>query len=156
MDYWNILRDTLGNQQLILNSAVGAIIKDNKILLARQSPTSRWYLPGGMQELNESLQDTVIRGVKEEYGLNLVIDKLIGIYSSPKWIMTLSNGDVIQQVIFFFLLKGKFNESDIVLQKSELSEYAFFNLDDIPEHTMECCKEKISDFREFNGTVFLK
>ena len=156
MDYWKILRDALGNQQLILNSAAGAIIKDNKILLARTSPISRWFIPGGMQELNESIQDTIIREIKEEFGLDLEIDKFIGIYSAPKWTMSLSNGDIIQQVIFFFLLKGEFNESDIILQKSEINEYAFFNLNEIPEYTMECCKEKIRDLEEFKGTVFLK
>lgn len=156
MDYWKILRDALGNQQLILNGAAGAIIKENKILLARTSPKSEWYIPGGMQELNESIQDTIIREIKEEFGLNLEIDKLIGIYSAPKWTMSLSNGDIIQQVIFFFLLKGDFNESEIILQESELSEYAFFKINEIPEYTMECCKEKIRDLEEFKGTVFLK
>ncbi|NLP33716.1 MAG: hypothetical protein GX359_00765 [Clostridiales bacterium] len=73
-----------------------------------------------MQELNESIQDTIIREIQEEFGLDLEIDKLIGIYSASKWIISLSNGDKIQQVIFFFLLKGKFNESDIILQKSLL------------------------------------
>lgn len=109
-----------------------------------------------MQKLNESIQDTIIREIKEEFELNLKINRLIGIYSEPKWTMSLSNGDIMQQVIFYFLLKGEFNERDIILQITELSEYAFFNLDKIPENTMECCKEKIRDLEEFKEAVFLK
>ena len=156
MDYWKTLRNALGTQQLILNGAAGAIIINDKILLVRKNSSSRWYIPGGTQELNESIQVTIIREIKEEHGLNLGIDKLISVYSSPKWLLELSNGDRIQQVTFFFLMNGVFDINDINLQLSELNEYAFFGLDEIPEYTMECCKEKIRDLIEFKGIVFLK
>lgn len=156
IDYWKKLRNALGSQQLILTSAAGAIVKNDKILLARNSEDGKWYIPGGLQELNEAVQDTIVRELKEEFGLILEIDKLISIYSSPKWIIELSNDDKIQQVLFFFLMRGDFNEDKVILQKSEIYEYAFFNMKEIPENIMPCCKEKIQDLINYKGTVFLK
>jgi ADP-ribose pyrophosphatase YjhB (NUDIX family) len=100
MDYWQILRNSLGNQQLIMTVAAGAVLKDNKILLVRSSPSGKWYIPGGLQELNESIQDTIVRELKEELGLLFVADELISIYSSPKWILAFPNGDIMQQFYF--------------------------------------------------------
>ncbi len=52
----------------------------------------------------------MLREIKEELNIDLEIDKLISIFSSPKWNIELSNGDKTQQVLFFFLLKGEFEE----------------------------------------------
>jgi ADP-ribose pyrophosphatase YjhB (NUDIX family) len=156
MDYWKILRNSLGSQQLIMTGAAGAILKDNKILLIRNNPSGKWCIPGGIQELNESIQDTIVRELKEELGLVFEVEILISIYSSPKWILELSNGDITQQVTFFFKMKGDISEDSIIPQRSEVHEFAFFNLDEIPENTMPCCKEKINDLRNFDNRVFLK
>jgi len=122
MDYWQTLRNALGHQQLIIPAAAGAIIHDNKILLVKNKWSNKWFIPGGHQELNESIQDTVIREIKEELGLILKIDYLVSIYSSPKWILELSNGDILQQLLFFFKMKGDFSINNIVMQKSEIKE----------------------------------
>jgi len=55
------------------------IIKDNKILLMRRIKEGREYFvfPGGGIEENESIEDAIIREVKEELSLDAKIDKLL-------------------------------------------------------------------------------
>ena len=67
---------------------VGAvIIKDGKILLEKRKNDpgkGKWSIPGGLVELGESVEQTVIREVKEETGLDVekpehidVVDNII-------------------------------------------------------------------------------
>ncbi len=54
------------------------IIEDNKILLMRRIKEGQEYFvfPGGGIEGNESVEDAIIREVKEELSLDVKIDKL--------------------------------------------------------------------------------
>lgn len=62
---------------------VGAIIKDpgGRLLLIRRGhapEAGRWSLPGGRVEPGESDQQAVIREIREETGLEIECDQLIG------------------------------------------------------------------------------
>jgi mutator protein MutT len=60
---------------------VGAVVVEKgKVLLVRRGKEplkGKWSLPGGMLELGESLQDGVVREVKEETGLTVEPVELI-------------------------------------------------------------------------------
>jgi len=52
----------------------GVIVRDGMILLGkrRNEPgKGKWSIPGGLVELGESVEQTVIREVKEETGLDV-------------------------------------------------------------------------------------
>lgn len=151
MEYWQTLRQALGHQPLILSGAAGAIVKDGKILLVRHKDLGIWQVPGGLQELGEPIQQTIEREVKEELNLNLTTGPLISVLSDPKWNVTFSNGDHIQQLSLFFLMEGEISE--IALQASEVTEYHFFDPDNIPTNTLACCKQKVLDWKNFQGKV---
>lgn len=57
---------------------VGIIIKDNQILLMRRIKNGQEYFvfPGGGIEQNESMEEAVIRELKEEFDIDVKIDKL--------------------------------------------------------------------------------
>ncbi|MBE8539127.1 NUDIX domain-containing protein [Geoglobus acetivorans] len=42
-----------------------------------------YALPGGIVEYGESVERAVIRETKEETGLDVVVEKLVGVYSDP-------------------------------------------------------------------------
>ena len=55
--------------------------KQNEILLVKDR-RSGWVFPGGQVEVGENLIDGLIREVKEESGIDVVVSCLIGIYSN--------------------------------------------------------------------------
>jgi ADP-ribose pyrophosphatase YjhB (NUDIX family) len=61
--------------------AVGVVVwKDDKVLLIRRAKPPRsgqWSIPGGAQELGETVRDTALREVKEETGLDIAVTDFI-------------------------------------------------------------------------------
>ena len=154
MDYWRRIRQAIGKETVIIPSAAGAIIHEGKILLVRHNLLKKWQIPGGLQEIGESVQETVEREIKEELNLDLVAGSLIGVYSHPKWTIEFPDESKIQQLIFFFMMEGKI--SPISIQASEISAYQFFAPNEIPDDTFDCCKQKISDWTRFQGQVIFR
>jgi len=152
MEYWQLLRNKLGHQKLILPSAAGAIIKDNQILLVLNR-SNVWQLPGGLQDLDESITEALEREVFEEVGLSLKVQTLISVYTSNKWDAKFRNGDEIQTFLLFFRMCGDFNSTDIKIQESEIQNYQFFHFNELPENIMPCCKQKCSDLLNYSGNV---
>ena len=79
--------------------AASAIVTDDegKILLHRRSDNGLWALPGGAMEIGESIAETAVREVKEETGLNVQPEYIVGIYTDPKHVIAFSDGEVRQQ-----------------------------------------------------------
>lgn len=71
-----------------MNRTIGcfAVIedKDHKILVVKRNDVPLWDLPGGRKDKGETLEECVIREVKEETGLEIEIDYLIGEFQRPK------------------------------------------------------------------------
>ena len=76
-----ICKDVFGNQYTVpvdeLNIRVGVyavVIEDNKILLTRQ--WDGYSLIGGGVEKGETIEESIVREVKEETGLTIMPDKI--------------------------------------------------------------------------------
>ena len=53
------------------------------VLIKRKNPPLGYALPGGFVDYGESVEDALIREMKEEVNLDVEIVKLLGIYSNP-------------------------------------------------------------------------
>ncbi len=67
-------------------AADAIIIEKGKILLEqRRTPPfeGKWCVPGGQLDEGETIEETCVREVKEETGLDIKIERLFGVYSTP-------------------------------------------------------------------------
>jgi 8-oxo-dGTP pyrophosphatase MutT (NUDIX family) len=73
------------NRALGVRSSVSAVIFDRRrrLLLQQRSDGGQWGLPGGSVEIGESVTQGVIREVREETGLTVVVRRVVGVYSEP-------------------------------------------------------------------------
>ncbi|TCS94984.1 NUDIX domain-containing protein [Hazenella coriacea] len=74
--------------------AASALVTDEvgRILLHKRSDNHLWSLPGGVMELGESMEQTIIREVKEETGFDVKVIKCIGIYTDPHHVIAYKDG----------------------------------------------------------------
>jgi 8-oxo-dGTP diphosphatase len=69
----------------IFRVSVSAIIFENdRILLAHRRDIDWWNLPGGGMEAGETVEQAVRREVLEETGLEIEVERLVGVYSKPQ------------------------------------------------------------------------
>jgi len=60
---------------------------DGDIILIRRGVEpykESWALPGGGVEIGETVEQAAIREAKEETGLDIQLDKIVGVYSDPR------------------------------------------------------------------------
>ena len=117
--------DNCKNFKLIAHSLIKI---DDKYLIIRRTKIKRgktnslpeyWDIPGGMVEEGEMPKDAAIRETKEEVNLDITIGPILhedSNYDKEK-------GTVFTRIVYQAeLLEGQ-DESDIILQKEEHSEY---------------------------------
>lgn len=51
-------------------------IKDEKVLVTLSKGKDTWYIPGGKREQNETDQEALIREIKEELNVDIIIDTI--------------------------------------------------------------------------------
>jgi 8-oxo-dGTP diphosphatase len=94
------------NYNKLLNIALGAVVKDNKILLIKRSKKpylGYWALPGGKIEYGEHPEEAALREIKEETGLDCESQGLKGIIS--ELIYNNNNKKVAHFMLFIHKLK---------------------------------------------------
>lgn len=61
----------------------GVVIRDGRVLLIRRGKEplrGRWLVPGGTVELGETLEEAVVREVREETGLEVVPGEMLTVF----------------------------------------------------------------------------
>lgn len=100
----------------------GAIIRDeqNRILWQKRSDSNDWGLPGGGMHAGETIEETMLREVKEETGLEVISSTLYAVYSGERLKYTYPGGDDVVFVMFIFDvvadLEGKLAEDGKTLR----------------------------------------
>ncbi|MBE3037432.1 MAG: NUDIX domain-containing protein [Chloroflexi bacterium] len=110
-----------------------AIIFDpqGRVLLCHRRDMDMWNLPGGGLEGNELPNETALRETREETGLEVEIERLVGVY-----------GKNDNDLVFTFqcrVVGGQLSTSD------ESDEYGYFPIDQIPLNTSPKHVERIRD-----------
>ena len=95
-------------------SVTAVVVANGCLLLVHRADNDLWALPGGGHEVGESIEDTVLREVKEETGLDVQVTGLVGLYTNPAHVMAYDDGEVRQQFSLCFrarLLGGELANS---------------------------------------------
>ena len=112
------------------------MIENGKLLLIKRGAKpgqGKWSIPGGLVELGERVQDTIVREVKEECGLDIEVERLMDVFDS---ITRDEKGRIQYQfVVVNFLAKikgGILKNADDVLEArwvplNEVEEYNLTN-----------------------------
>lgn len=138
----------------IVPAASAVIIRNHMVLLQKRVDNNLWSLPGGKMEPGENIEQTIIREVLEETGYNVVVDKLIGVYTNPNCIIAYSDGEVRQQFSLCFqcsIVSGELQVS------SESKEVRFFHLDEIETLSMSVQQKlRIDDCLKNQKEAFIR
>lgn len=122
-----------------------AIILDSQhqVLLCHRRDIDRWNLPGGGVISGETPWQAVIREVREEVGLKVVVDRLVGVYAYPPR----------DDLVFSFLCTrtgGEMTESE------EADAIDYFALEHLPSTTHLHHVLRIKDVLERPEQLHLK
>lgn len=130
MGYISNIRKKVGYEPLI---GVGATIlifnEKNELLLNLRSNTRNWGIPGGLKELNETIEECAIREVKEETNLALYDLNLLAVLSREEFYFKYPNNDELDCVITLF--EARNYEGTLKINDNESTELKFFSLDNL-------------------------
>ena len=98
---------------------------EQQILLGHRRDIDWWNLPGGGMEVGETVDEAVCREVREETGLEVKVEQLVGVYSKPQK----------QEVVLTFLCQ---TIGGTLQPTEETRESRYFALEALPQNTLPC------------------
>ncbi|MDX9955092.1 MAG: NUDIX domain-containing protein [Anaerolineae bacterium] len=111
------------------------IEQEGQLLLVQQNYGARyWSLPGGVMEAGESIDQTAIREVKEETGLDIRLKRIVALYSKPR-----ENG---LAVCFAGEVTG-----GVLAPDNEIIACGYFSPAALPEPVRPHLRQRIEDYR---------
>lgn len=129
-DYISWLRSKVGHEKVILVFAGGCLFNDEgKVLLQKRGDSGKWGFPGGAIELGETPEETAVRELKEETGLDVEVESLIGIYTDSD--IKYPSGDEAHSICIVYKLKAISGE--LKCDNLETIGLKYFAINELPE-----------------------
>ncbi len=139
--------------RLVPSASAIVLNPEGKILLQLRSDTHVWALPGGAMEIGETIGQTAVRETKEETGLDVEPEDIVGIYTNPNHVVAFSNGEVRQQFSVCFACRLVGGE---IAVSEESTEVAFFSPEEIEHLNMHpSIRLRIQHFLERRNRPFI-
>jgi ADP-ribose pyrophosphatase YjhB (NUDIX family) len=139
-----------------LRPSVAAVVADGdgRVLLQRRSDNGLWGLPGGSVEIGESVSAAIVREVKEETGLTVAVERLVGVYSDPAFqIVRYPDGNVVHYISTLFacqILEGNLQTC------AESLDLQFFDPANLPEDMLAMHRIRVLDAMANRPTAFVR
>ena len=115
---------------------------ENRVLLCLRNDFDIWNVPGGGVEDGEAPWEAVVREVREETGLNVAVEKLIGIYAKP------DENDLV------FSFKCKVISGNMQINE-EAREIKYFHSHELPRNIPQKQVARIKDYLANNESVVM-
>ncbi len=122
------------DKNLLHNEVAAFVINDKgQVLLQKRSANKRfnpnkWALCAGHVDAYESLENAILREIKEEIGIDINPNELVP-FGEREFTIRNSNS----HITYFYYVKSNLNEEDFIIQKEELSEVKWFDIDQVIE-----------------------
>ncbi|MEV6343552.1 NUDIX domain-containing protein [Actinoplanes sp. NPDC051851] len=82
---------------IVPSANVVVVNEQGELLLIHRTDNDNWALPGGAQDLGESLPQCGARETLEETGVDVEITGLVGIYTDPRHVVLYTSNDEARQ-----------------------------------------------------------
>jgi 8-oxo-dGTP diphosphatase len=114
----------------------GVVIADGRALLIRRAGEplrGEWSLPGGMLELGESLEEGVVRELREETGLHVRVLELIEVFDRIVYAQNKPGGDDRARPRFHYVIVDYLCEriSGEHMAASDVTDLEFVHAEDL-------------------------
>ncbi|MGC4032718.1 MAG: NUDIX domain-containing protein [Tepidisphaeraceae bacterium] len=128
------IREKIGHAYMLMPAVSVLVFNDaGEILLGQRSDNGKWATIGGIVDPDETPAVTAVREAREECGIEIELERVSGVYSSPT--ITYPNGDVAQYTTIAFravIVRGTPHVAD-----EESLAVQFFPLDRLPADVSE-------------------
>ena len=149
MGYIKDIRRLVGHEPIIGVGATVLIFNDkNELLLNLRSDTGDWGIPGGLKELNETIEDCAKREIKEETNLEIDDLRLLSVLSGKDYFFKYPNDDELDCVIVLY--EARNYKGDLKINDDESTRLEFFSLNNLPK--LESRAQRIVD-KIVNGEI---
>jgi 8-oxo-dGTP pyrophosphatase MutT (NUDIX family) len=96
------MRLILGRAPFIAVGSIAVIVgADGRLLMGLRTDDGYWDFPGGYANLGENAAGTAVREAREETGLEVLPQRLLGVFAPPE-VWTYPNGDQVYSVAALF------------------------------------------------------
>ncbi|MBU1100177.1 MAG: NUDIX hydrolase [Bacteroidetes bacterium] len=116
-----------------------AVVKDDKLLLVRESTDGRWAMPGGWADVGDTPAEVAVRETFEESGFEVRPTKLIGVFDANRSGRPLELFHAFKLIFLCDLIGGEAATSE------ETTEVGFFPFDSLPELSSNRTNERHLD-----------
>ena len=128
------------------------LIKENKILLMRRKDTGFadgfYSMPAGKLEPKESVENAIIREVKEEINIDIKNETL-------KTIQVMNRNGIDRERIDYFFTVDRWNGEIKNNEPNKCDDLKWFDLDYLPENIVPYIKEAIINYnKKINFSLF--
>jgi 8-oxo-dGTP pyrophosphatase MutT (NUDIX family) len=144
MAYYEDLRKHVGSAPLILPGSVVIIVNEKEEILLQHRRDGGWGLPGGLMELGESFEETAIREVKEETGLEIGGLTQLHVYSGADHYLKVPNGDELYCVTAVYTATDV--KGNILIDEDESYDFRYFSPNQLPDGLLKSTQRYINDY----------
>ena len=123
------LRAKVGHDLLFMPGVFAAIFDDaGRVLLGKRADNGKWAPVSGISDPGESPAATAVREAREEAGVEVVVERVSGVYASPR--IEYPNGDVACYTTTAFRCRYVSGEPRVA--DDESLDVRFFSMDALP------------------------
>ncbi|MFC9601127.1 NUDIX domain-containing protein [Peribacillus butanolivorans] len=146
MGYCEDIREMIGNSPLIVVRPSVAIINNKGEILLNRYSGETWGIPGGILQLNDSVEECIKRSVQDDLGLTINSLQLFGVYSGLELYMKPEDGEDEYHIVAIGYLCTDY-EGEVTSDENQEIEAEFFKLEQLPEETAPFIKNKLVELK---------